>query len=69
MFQSSLMSWSSITIERRDGREQPPDVRLAPRLAVEAGVLLEVEHLLPGGSETSRRERMNSRVSGDPSST
>ena len=30
----------------RNGREQPADVRLAPRFVIQAGVLLEVEHLL-----------------------
>jgi hypothetical protein len=53
----------------RHGGEQPADVLVVPRLAVEAGVLLEVENLLarrlrrvaPGADEAPR-------VSGDTSS-
>ena len=46
MFQSSLMSWSSQTIEVETVEKQPADQRVLPGLAVEPGVLLEVDHLL-----------------------
>ena len=46
VFQSSCTSWSSKIIADADRREQPADRRVAPRLPVEARVLLEVQHLL-----------------------
>ena len=46
VFQSSCTSWSSKIIVLPDRREQPPDRGRAPRLPVQARVLLEVEHLL-----------------------
>ena len=48
MFQSSWTSWSSQIIGVRTFEKQPPDPRVAPRLPVQARVLLEVLHLLAG---------------------
>ena len=46
MFQSSLTSWSSKIIVDRHRREQPPDVGVGPRLAIQLRVLLEIGDLL-----------------------
>ena len=48
VFQSSWTSWSSKIIAAGHGREQPADVRLRPRLAVQPRVLLEVRDRLAG---------------------
>jgi hypothetical protein len=69
VFQSSWTSWSSKIIELGHRREQPAHVGLAPRLPVQARVLLEVrDRSSPGGTSGSRRERMNSRTPGETSS-
>ena len=60
MFQSSRMSWSSITIEL-ETVENSQRTRVAPRLPVEARVLLEVGDLLGGAPGGRRRSWMNSR--------
>ena len=45
VFQSSRTSWSSKIIDDRHDRQQPADLRVAPGLVVEAGVLAEVHDL------------------------
>ncbi len=66
MFQSSLNSWSSKIIVDGTVDEQPADVRIRPRLAVEPGVLLEVGDLpRPAARRCRGAPRMNAAVSGE----
>ena len=46
VFQSSMISWSSKIITLGTVAKQPADLRVAPRLQVELGVLVEAHHLV-----------------------
>jgi hypothetical protein len=63
VFQSSRMSWSSNIIARAPSRRPADDV-VAPREAVELGVLDEVLDLLAGRLVEAAPSRMNSSSSG-----
>ena len=70
MFQSSLMSWSSQSIETETVEKSQRISGSLQDSPVEPGVLLEVGDLLAGRRARCRAvARIRSRVSGEPSST